>query len=172
LRKDRLRDVSAAILPQSFPAIKPTLNRYTSEGKSKESGDNEYDRCESSASKERIHKEEELRREDSISSLEWYRKFFNNRPLMRCLDTDDEEILAKSLFERLLEETRHTVDQDPSAWLNSSLDDPESLYDTWMEDDRCPGDAAGQSFPEPYRGELIARVWWNDVRAKLRMEDD
>jgi hypothetical protein len=38
--------------------------------------------------------------------LKRYRHFFNNRPLMRCLDSSDDQLLADLLFERLLKEVQ------------------------------------------------------------------
>jgi hypothetical protein len=48
---------------------------------------------------------------------ERHRKFFSNRPLMRCLDIDEEQLMADFLFERLLNEVKQaTVETDPSRY--------------------------------------------------------
>lgn len=44
---------------------------------------------------------------NGVNNLRYYQEFFNNRPLMRCLDTSDEEDLANNMYSRLLEETKH-----------------------------------------------------------------
>lgn len=38
--------------------------------------------------------------------LERHRRFFDNRPLMRCMDDDNDQLLADLLFERLLREVQ------------------------------------------------------------------
>ena len=39
-------------------------------------------------------------------TLERHRKFFDDRPLMRCLDADEEQLMADLLYERLLNEVK------------------------------------------------------------------
>lgn len=51
--------------------------------------------------------------------FERYRYFFDNRPLMRCLDVDEDQFLADLLFERLLREV-----QLPSLPFEESSKDP------------------------------------------------
>ncbi len=45
------------------------------------------------------------------TSLEWHQNFFNDSPLMKCLDSMEDEDLADRVYERLLEESRPVVGQ-------------------------------------------------------------
>jgi hypothetical protein len=47
--------------------------------------------------------------ENNDEKLERHKRFFNNRPLMKCLDTDDDQVLGDLLFERLLKEVECEV---------------------------------------------------------------
>ena len=51
------------------------------------------------------------------TTLEWYKRFFNNRPLMRCLDTKEDESLTNKLHERLLEESSELLAR--ASWYDS-----------------------------------------------------
>ncbi|TAQ83897.1 hypothetical protein B7494_g7777 [Chlorociboria aeruginascens] len=43
-------------------------------------------------------------------TLKRYRDFFNNRPLMRCLDTNKDQLPSETLYEKLLEEVKQGLD--------------------------------------------------------------
>ena len=73
--------------------------------------------------------------------LERYRHFFDNRPLMECLNTDEDKLLADQLFERLLRE----VQQQPCLPLEESTQNS--------------------------RGELQVRAFWDNVRMQLQIDE-
>ena len=86
--------------------------------------------------------ETELRDEESYDEiLERYRRYFDNRSLMKCLDTDDEELLADLLFERLLRE----VQELPALLLEGST--------------------------QKSRGELQVRAFWDNIRMQLQIDE-
>ena len=73
--------------------------------------------------------------------LEQYRHFFHSRPLMGCLNMDEDKLLADQLFERLLRE----VQQQPYF----------------------PFEESTQNF----RGELQVRAFWDNVRMQLQIDE-
>lgn len=71
-----------------------------------------------------IHNEEaELEDLTNLERLQPYEErlarhtaFFSSRPLMRCLDTDDDEIIGIMLFDRLLDEVRQSANAEHSTY--------------------------------------------------------
>ncbi|CAD6442473.1 00952d29-f726-44d3-9a75-3e3b8c339427 [Sclerotinia trifoliorum] len=82
-------------------------------------------------------------------SLQRYRNFFMTRPLMRCLESDEnvDEKLGNELLTRLREEVRRMPPSKPAR----------------------PGK---QITCDDYRGELQSRAFWDNVRLQLQTDED
>jgi hypothetical protein len=104
------------------------------------------------------------------TTLDFYQEFFNNRPLMRCLDTEEDEDLTDKVYERLLEESRRYIGQSLSVRLDSLPDDADTLYAMLLKETTTQ--VGGCSLPEPSRHEMNVTAWWDNVRAQLRDEDE
>lgn len=131
--------------------------------------DGNKDQFDSYLTDERIPNEKTASEHSPETTLEWYQRFFNNRPLMRCLDTIEDEDPSESIYERLLEESRRVIGERFTARLDSPTDDADSLYEMLL---RETTQEVQQSLQESSRRERNVRTWWDNVRTQLRDEDE
>lgn len=103
------------------------------------------------------------------TTLEWHKRFFNNRPLRRCLDTREDEDMTDKLYEMLLEESRRTIGEGLTSQLDNTNDDTDSLYEMLL---RETAQDVKHSLQESSRRDMNVRAWWDIVRAELRDEDE
>ena len=149
----------------SFPGSKVPSNELSSDIRAPDGNNNHLEPC---FVEEPTFNEQTGSGNSLQTTLEWYKRFFNNRPLMRCLDTKEDESLTNKLHERLLEESRRTIGQGLMVRLDSPTDDPGNLYEMLLRDTTQDVE---HSLQESSRREMNVRAWWDNVRAQLRDED-
>lgn len=168
LEKSKPNMVREVISTTSCLKPSTSANQNPNQSERKASCEHDSNSCDPSLLKQTVWIKQEPDRDGQHLNLAWYRDFFNNRPLMRCLDIEDDEILADRLFKRLLEDIECGANQRLLAWLDCFKDDGDSLYEKLLQDTKRPVDTGSSSLPRAYRGEMNVRAWWDNVRAQLR----